>query len=73
MNECQATARVRVLVEVVLAQPWGPGETIANVQQRAAREAIAKTQIAVQGNARIIGEPVVEVVILGPQPIKVGP
>lgn len=57
-------ARVQVVLEVTLDQPWDPYVTAAQVYQQARREARARVeQQVVHPNVRIVGEPLVTMVL----------
>lgn len=76
-GELHAKARVRVSIEIILADEWGPGCSIEQVMAQASTTALnmldrafvnsgaarAETGLG-SGSIRLIGEPAVQVVIV---------
>lgn len=67
--ETTVTARVRVVVEVVLSQPWSGQETMDYVFETAGKDAVDRVNDMIGDYARArgklirrVGDPVVEIV-----------
>ena len=58
-------ARVRLVVEVDDCGTWGEACDLAQVQKQAAEEAVFKLRKQLPHGAKIIGEPIVEMVLVG--------
>lgn len=62
----QATARVQVVIEVELDQPWSGSEKVDEIYKRAEREAVESVQVKLLAGKRgykIIGVPSVKAII----------
>lgn len=60
-DELHCVARVRVVLEIPVVQPWDSRTTVAQVHAEARREALEKLERLAPHYARV-GEPVIEVV-----------
>lgn len=58
----QCVARVLVLIEVPLSQPWPPNATVDEVHRNAEREAIEKIERVSGHPFLIVGKPSVQIV-----------